>query len=581
MNRIREIWSLITFRPALYLASVIFASLLFYALPVLPGLILQHAFGALTAHNPDLRHYELFAALIFGVGVLWMFKSTSGSWAETGSMMSITILLRRNMLEHFLRTPGVELPPGDVVSRFRSDVDAISTFVVWIPDILGQIGLTAFIFMVLLLIDAVFTLAVIVPLLISLSVVQASASRIVRVRTRLQEDTGEVTNFLGNILGAALAVKVAGAEDRVGRYFESLNARRGNAAVNDATLEAVLNAISFNMGGIASGVLLILVAGQMRAGRFSVGDLALFVSYMTVLTITSRWAGKVLAYFKQAGVSLGRLHAAMKGSRPGALVARNPIHVSGPFPEYHPLRRSPDALTLVQARNLTYYFPNSGSGVEDISLTIPAGSFTVVTGRIGAGKTTLLRTLLGLLPKHSGEVKWNGTTVEEQSAFFVAPRVAYTPQSPHLFSESLRDNILLGMSDEDGRLQSAIACAALSYDVARMSDGVNTLIGPRGVRLSGGQVQRAAVARMIMRDADLLVLDDVSSALDVATERELWGKLHELRRKTYLVVSHRRDTLLRADQIVVMDGGRVVASGTLTEVLERSPVMRELWESAT
>jgi ATP-binding cassette subfamily B protein len=208
--------------------------------------------------------------------------------------------------------------------------------------------------------------------------------------------------------------------------------------------------------------------------------------------------------------------------------------------------------------------------VRDVDLRLAAGSVTVLTGRVGAGKSTLVKALLGLLPAADGEIRWNGTVVTDPAGFFVPPRTGYLPQVPRLFSGTLRENILLGLDQDPGAVLDAIRAAAFQLDLDAMPDGLETVIGPRGLRLSGGQIQRIAAARMIIRDPDLMVLDDASNALDVDTERELWTNLRGTGR-ALLAVSHRPQLLTGADRVVVLDGGTVVADGTLDEVRGSHP----------
>ncbi|MEZ4677784.1 MAG: ATP-binding cassette domain-containing protein [Caldilineaceae bacterium] len=245
-----------------------------------------------------------------------------------------------------------------------------------------------------------------------------------------------------------------------------------------------------------------------------------------------------------------------------------------------------DRLETLAARRLTYRHPTTGRGIANIDLHLQRGSFTVVTGRIGAGKSTLLRVLLGLLPLDGGEVRWNDQLVEDRESFFVPPRAAYTSQVPRLFSDTLRNNILMGMPEDEADLEAAIYGAVMEKDLVDLEAGFETMVGPRGVRLSGGQIQRSAAARMIVRRPELYVFDDLSSALDVETERTLWERLFDHSNSngdtpTCLVVSHRRAALRRADHIIVLKEGEVEDEGTLDTLLGRCREMQQLWEGRT
>jgi ATP-binding cassette subfamily B protein len=371
----------------------------------------------------------------------------------------------------------------------------------------------------------------------------------------------------------------------LGRFAE-LNEHRRRMMVRDRTLTAGLESIFWNTVNIGTGLILVLAAGsiaQTGDAGLTIGEFALFVYLLGVVTYSVHFIGIFLTRVKQAGVSLERMVALLPGAtwrdlvRPRNLGLDETNASVADLPDPGNRRHRLDRL---EVRGLTYHHPGTKAGITGIDLVLDRGELVVITGRIGAGKTTLLRTILGLLPTDDGEVRWNGTPLSDLAEFMTPPQAAYTPQVPRLFSMTLRDNLLLGSDAAERAVSASVHTATLDRDLAAMPEGLETTVGPRGVRLSGGQMQRSAAARMFVRRPEILVFDDVSSALDVDTERSLWERLfRDFEGTTALVVSHRKPALRRADRIVVLRNGGIEAEGTADELLRDSAEFRRLWSA--
>ncbi len=334
----RYLARLATYPPFMALALVFFVGLtLFYFLPLASGLIVRQVFNELSgAASAGFNLWTLFALLV-GVAVLNQLAVTTAVTAETSMHIIIETLLRKNLLSRILEYPGARPLPGstgEAISRLRDDVSDIPSLLTWIFDPLEQALVTLTGLAILARINAWLTLAVVIPLAVTVGLVSLAARRIQRYRRESHAAIAGVTGLLGELFGAVQAIKVAGTEAHVVAHLEGLNETRRKANLRDLVFTRFLESLNTNTASIGTGIVLLAAAQMLQApgAAISVGDFSLFVSYLTYLNFMTTMFGNFLVLYHQVGVSFERLWAILPGAPPERLVEHGPVHLWGKLP---------------------------------------------------------------------------------------------------------------------------------------------------------------------------------------------------------------------------------------------------------
>lgn len=458
-------------------------------------------------------------------------------------------------------------PPGDLVARVTSDSsllkNAATTGIVMVLEgaitLVGAVALMASLHLGLLTVTAAVLVAVAAVLLVVLP-------RIRRAVLQAQQAVGAMGAALDRTLGATRTVKANGAEARETALAGTAVDEAYRAGLTNARHSAVVAVVSSLAMKAAFLVVLGMGGALVASGDLTTSALIAFVLYL---------------FYLSAPISslIGGVSALQQGL--GAVERIEQVHTMPIEPDVHPPPVDPGlpiGAPRIDVRNVTFAYPHRPPALRGVSFTAAAGRRTALVGLSGSGKTTLFALLLRFYEPHTGAIHIDGRDITTLSRAEVRRRIAYVEQDAPVLAGTIRDNLLYAAPDAtEGQIAEVLQATLLARLIDELDDGLDTPVGARGVTLSGGERQRLAIARALLRRADVLLLDEPNSHLDARNEQALRDVIARVSEScTVLLIAHRLSTVTDVDQIVVIDQGQVHGSGTHTALAADDDLYREL-----
>jgi ATP-binding cassette subfamily B protein len=552
-----------------YLAGAAFLGLTNYLSVSIPGEI-GRAIDALRGALPAGRHVAAIAAM--GVAVIGVRTLSRILIFNPGR--HVEYYLRADLFAKLLRLQPefyARHTRGDIVSRASNDIS-------WVRTLVGYGGLQVFnvtIAVVLtgwkmLTLSPRLTLLALLPIMVGVVLVQWSIRRLFHLSRRSQEQLGEISeHVLGSLQGIAAIQGFVAHEAFVGR-FEERNQDWLRTSMKLAVIRATALPLLVLAGGIAMFMLLAAGGRMVLAGGLTLGELVAFTALLATLLPPLRSLGWMLSVIQRGRAALERIFELMDAPVERPEESDGLVQNAGYGPS-------------IEIRNLKFAYPDDPDNavLDGIDAQIPAGTVVGLFGRTGSGKSTLLRLLARMYNPPPGTVLVDGNDLVELDLTGWRRRLAVVPQRPFLFSDTIAANVALEADPDPESVHEAVRMAALEHDLAVLPEGLETVVGERGIMLSGGQRQRVALARGLYRGGDALILDDVLSAVDHQTEALLVQTVAGLAREpsapTIFIASHRLSALRHCDVTLVLDRGQLVDQGTHQELTSRSGPYRDAW----
>lgn len=476
--------------------------------------------------------------------------------------------MRHKLYDHLQKQGPIffaQYPVGDLMARAINDITRVRELIAGTSRTTMVLIFTATVglsFMTLL--SWQLTLAVMLPAPLITYFAHVYAQRIYLASQRTQEGFADLSTFVQQNLNGIRTVQAMAQEHREIEKFASRNQVFADDNVALFKDSSAIGAIMPVIAAISTMIIIGYGSHLYQAGTISLGTFTAFFSYLALLLWPIREAGSIVTQWQRGASGTARVFEIL--DHPPEIVDQpNPTH--------------PKLTGSIEFKQVSYRFPNKDQyAIEALSFSVPAGKTLAVVGRVGSGKSTLLRLLVRMLEPEQGEILLDQTPIRAYPLPYLRKNVCLVLQDPFLFADSLGGNIAY---DDPDRSQEAILtsaqAAALNSTIEAFPEGLDTVLGERGVTLSGGQKQRAALARGIIRMSPLLILDDCFSAVDTETEEHILTELKLLRAGlTTLMVSNRVSTARHADEILVLDEGKQVAFGTHEVLMTQQGLYRDL-----
>lgn len=455
---------------------------------------------------------------------------------------------------------------GDLMSRISEDVSKVRMY--FGPAIMYSINTIALFVIVIAYMISIapsLTIYTLLPLPFLSYTIYKLSRAINQKSTVVQETLSRLSSFTQEVFSGIAIIKSYNIQPIIKSSFEILSIESKDNNVALAKVQAWFFPLMILLIGI-SNLLVIFIGGkQYIAGKIEIGVLAEFIIYVTMLTWPVATVGWVTSIIQQAEASQKRINAFLK---------EEPTIKNGES-------NSEIKKGSVIFENVSFTYPDTGiKALDNISINVKEGQTWGIVGNTGAGKSTLLELIARLYDPSQGEIRIDQKNINTLKLKNLRDTIGYVPQNPFLFSENIKQNIQFGKGDAtDNEIRNAARLANVEGNIDQFSNGFETLLGERGVTLSGGQIQRISIARALIKDPTILLFDDCLSAVDADTEEQILVNLKEVSKaKTTFIVSHRISSVKDADQIIVLENGQLIQQGTHEELVKSEGHYRNLAE---